>query len=92
MKVFRVTDYEWWAGESLESIKLAYQEATGIDPDDEDEGGFNNPHELSEEAMEKLRFILDDDEGGETCSFAEHLAELINRGQKFPCCFAGTEY
>lgn len=93
VKVFRVTDYEWWAGTDLKSIKAAYKEATGIDPDDPDEG-FDSPQELNNEAMNRLLFY-EDLSNPEECpggTFRQHLDLMIAEGQTFPCFFAGTEY
>lgn len=89
IKIFRVNDYEWWAGESLESIRAAYKERTGIDPDSDE--GFDHPREIGELGMSKLVFF---DDGPELANqtFREYLDHLIACGQEFPCFFAGTEY
>ena len=93
IKIFRVNDYEWWAGIDIESIGAAYKEATGIDPADDDEG-FDNPYEVSEAGMSKLIHWGEGEPDGEQakCTFAEMLQQMIAQGQEFPCYFAGTEY
>lgn len=94
VKIFRVNDYEWWAGVDLESVKATYKEHTGIDPDSDE--GFDNPREVGDEGMRKLIFIEDVYNEGrhreEKRSFREELDRLISVNQKFPCYFAGTEY
>jgi hypothetical protein len=99
MQVWQVNDYEWWAGEGLDAIKLAHHTQTGIDPEDEEEGGFDSPRLLDDAAMNKLRFCHDDGDpveiakyGHTECSFADRLKELEAEGASFPCFFAGTEY
>lgn len=90
VKVFKLNDYEWWAGESLDSIRPAYLEATGIDPDSEE--GFDHPRELSDEELQKKTIHFDEGEAPDKSTFKEYLNELIAKGQEFPCYFAGTEY
>lgn len=90
IKVFKVNDYEWWAGASLDDIRPAYKEHTGIDPDSDE--GFDNPYELSDEQLQKKTIHFDEGEQPDQCSFKEHLNELIAKDQTFPCYFAGTEY
>ena len=93
IKVWRVNEYEWWAGTDLESIRAAYKEHTGIDPDSDE--GFDNPHELSEKSMNEMRYCYNEDgyfSEAETRSFREQLDLDIAGGVKFPCYFAGTEY
>lgn len=89
IKIFRVNDYEWWAGESLDSIRAAYKERTGVDPDSDE--GFNTPREIGPEGMSKL-VIFEDGPKRTSETFREYLDHLIARGQEFPCFFAGTEY
>lgn len=91
IKVFRVNDYEWWAGADLESIRLAYKEETGIDPDSDE--GFDSPREIGEAGMNKLIHWGDGEpEEGGSRTFQEEIQRMIAAGHKFPCFFAGTEY
>jgi hypothetical protein len=88
IKVFKVNDYEWWAGVDLESIRNAYKEHTGIDPDSDE--GFDNPHAVGEAGMSKL-IIFEDGPEEVRQTFAEYLDHLIAIDHEFPCYFAGTE-
>jgi hypothetical protein len=90
IKVFKVNDYEWWAGADLTSIHEVYEERTGIDPDDADEG-FDHPQELSTEEMEKKTIHFEEGPTPDTATFQEYLDEMIEKGAVFPCFFAGTE-
>lgn len=93
VKVWRVNDYEWWAGTNIESIKVAYKEATGIDPDSDE--GFDSPRELTAAEMGSMRYCYNEDgyfSENETRSFREQIDLEISEGQTFPCYFAGTEY
>lgn len=92
IKVFKLDDYEWWAGESLQQcIDHARREAgcpisLGKSyPDAEQEG-----YELSAEDMLTHRFTEED--GVTQRSFADHLASLIAGGETFPRLFAATEW
>ena len=84
MKVFQMNDCEWWAAEDLESAKKACMEATGL-PEDE---ACDDPHELSDEAMNRLIFHDDN----ETRTFKEQLDRMIVEGTEFPVFFAMTEF
>jgi hypothetical protein len=88
IKVFRVNDYEWWAGTNLESIRAAYKGHTGIDPDSDE--GFDSPREISEAGMSKV-VIRDDGPEKFEQTFRQYLDEMIALNQTFPCFFAGTE-
>ncbi len=90
IKVFKVNDYEWWAGADLESTRVAYKEHTGIDPDSDE--GFDHPRELSAEELEKKTIHFDEGEQPDQSTFKEYLDELIAKDHEFPCYFAGTEY
>lgn len=46
-------------------------------------------HELSDEAMQRLKFI---DEDGSERTFAEELARRIAAGEKFPQQFAAEDW
>lgn len=86
MKVFAMNDCEWWAAESLEEAKADYIKETGVP---EEDGPFDDPHELGAEAMNRLRFSDDD---GSVRSFEAQLKKMVAEGSKFPCLFATTEY
>ena len=88
-RVFKLNDYEWWAGYDLDSIRVAYKEETGVDPDSDE--GFDNPQEISEDAMLRLQYCYDEYDLSKTRSFREELDLMISKGQTFPCFFGGTE-
>lgn len=85
IKVFRMDDIEWWAGESLAACVAAGREMCGADCYPDDEG----QHEVSPEAMQRLKFV---DEDGTERTFAEELARMVAAGEPFPSPFAATEY
>jgi len=83
IKVFRLNEYEWWAGKDLKSVKKHYLEVTGVPPEE----AFDDPYELSDADMEEFKFHCDDYE----CSFKSQLTRMKRRGVKFPSAFAFTE-
>lgn len=87
IKVFQLNDCDWWAGSDLESVKAAYLAETGVDQDE----AFDEPYELSEAQIERLKFRRDDDNHTEA-TFKEELERMVAEGQKFPCFSASTEY
>lgn len=86
IRVYRMDDIEWWAGESLAACVAEGRSQCGPDcyPDDPSE-----QYEVSDEAMQRLKFI---DEDGSTRSFSEELARRIAAGEDFPQPFACTEF
>lgn len=91
MKIFRLTDYEWWIGETLESCVADYIENYTGDPDTVDD----DAHELTDDQLDTLIFT-DTDENeratGEKFTFREQLAREVAVGGRFPRMFASTEY
>jgi len=86
IKVFRLNDYEYWAGENLETVKAEYLRQTGV-PENE---AFDDPEEITPDEM-ATRPLMDD--GDSTIkTFADGLAGMLRDGTKVPCYFAGTEY
>jgi len=83
IKVFRLNDYDWWAGESLESVKKSYMEATGLDEFE----AFDDDYELSEEDMNREIYT---DEDGSTRTFKEQLNKMIAENRTFPEVFASV--
>jgi len=92
IKVFRLNDYEWWAGETLEEVKKNYTEITGVDGEE----AFDEPIEvMSEKALKSTKYHTDtkDKDGKKiVITFAEELEKQIKSKQKFPCFFATTEF
>jgi hypothetical protein len=87
IKVFKLDDYEWWAGESLEACIAAARSEAGMDcyEDAETDG-----YEVTAEDMQTHKFTEED--GVTQISFAEHLQELIEAPTEFPVLFAATEW
>lgn len=86
IKVFKLDDYEWWAGANLADVIAEARDQCGADTF---ENAETDADEVSGEAMQKLKFI---DEDGTERTFAEELQRMIDAGSKFPCSFASTEY
>lgn len=86
IKVFRMDDLEWWAGESLAACVAEGRAQCGPDcyPDDSSE-----QYELGPEAMRRLTFVEED---GTRRTFAAELKRLVAAGTKFPCSFAAEDY
>ena len=85
IRVYRMDDMEWWAGESLEACVAEGRRQCGEEcfPDSDEQ------HELSDEAMQRLKFI---DEDGSERTFADELARRIAAGEKFPQQFAAEDW
>lgn len=83
MKVFRMNDCDWYAGESFEDCKKEMIEQTGCNECDD-------PRELTQAEMETTKFHNEDD--GATRSFREQLDIDIDNESKFPKLFASTEF
>lgn len=86
IRIFRMDDNEWWAGESLEACVAEGRRQCGDEcyPDDPSE-----QYELTDEQMRKLKF---EDEDGTTRTFAEELARRVADGEKFPQPFAAEDW
>jgi hypothetical protein len=90
IKVFKLNECDWWAGEDLISVTSAYMKETDGEVDDFE------LKELTEEDMNKFKLVDDDGEtvgsGTVLGTFREVLDRMIASGQTFPCFFASTEY
>lgn len=88
MKVFKVSDYEWWMAETLEQAIGDFKETTGAEPEE--------PRELSGTEMQTLRFhdaVGEEPRAGcRSRSFATELQHRIAAGVDKPELFATTEY
>jgi hypothetical protein len=87
--VFRLNDFEWYAGPSLEACIAKWKEYTGCTDED-----LDDPRSLTDEEMDSLIFNhTDEDETPyRRQSFRAYLAEQITAGVTFPEFFATTEY
>lgn len=91
IRVYRMDDNEWWAGESLVDCVAEGRRQCGDEcyPDDPSE-----QYELSDEQMQRLVFI-DESDGAEPPvrrTFAEELARRIAAGEAFPQQFAAEDW
>jgi hypothetical protein len=90
IKVFELSEHDYWAGESLEACIAAARAECGLDcyEDAETEG-----REVSPEAMKRLKVARE--EGGSDCvTFEEHLAEMVRfeAPETFPKPFAAQDW
>jgi hypothetical protein len=85
-----MNDCDWVAAFDLESGIAYHLKQTGLDAED----GLNGRCELTDAAMEETIYCLDpyNAADGPCISFRERLAELVAKGQEFPCFFATTEF
>jgi hypothetical protein len=90
-RVYCMDDYEWWVAKSLDEAKVAY--AKDRMSDAEAAEYIEDAHELSDEAMDSLKFTDTDehDEPTVTRTFREELARRIEHGLSAPELFACTE-
>lgn len=89
IKVFRLDDCDWWAGESLQACidEARRQCGAGSYCDAESEG-----HELTGDEMRRLKIHRDEFARDKPITFEQHLAELIVcKSERFPQFFASTE-
>ena len=82
MKVFKMNEYDWWMDNNLESAKENYTDFCDCYTED-----VEDARELTDEELDRLRFVKDED-GNPECSFREHMNEL----DQIPHFFASTEY
>ncbi len=87
IKVFRMTNAEYWAGRTLEECIEDYRFEYG---DDEDEM-LDEPAEVTDEDLDKLRFTEDVDGEASEDTFRQRLEEMVRDGEHFPTLFATTE-
>jgi hypothetical protein len=87
IRIFKLDDYDWWAGESLAACidEARRQCGAGSYCDAEDEG-----RELTADEMQ-APVCLDDPQGGAR-TFAELLEREIADGTHFPCLIASAEW
>ena len=90
MKIFRMNDCDWMAGESLEACITAYKktcEGSGLSDDEL----LDEPRELTDHEMDRLKFwegTPDNPKG----TFREALAKMEDEDAEFPVFFASAEY
>lgn len=83
IKVFKIDDYEWWSGESLESIKKYYlKEICG-------DTTFEDAYEVTE--LDKMKIHITESLNSPQITLRETLANLIYLDTTFPAFVCGTE-
>jgi hypothetical protein len=87
IKIFEMNDCDWMAAATLEEAVAEYK--THYGGDDYESG---EPHQLTEEAMNRLMFHDTDVSPAIWRTFRAQLDKMVTEGQKFPCIFASTEY
>jgi hypothetical protein len=90
LKVFVMSDSEWWAAETAESAVLDMCNEYGWTPEEAKEEEYINfpVLALSDEDLDELVVIGSDDA---PISFRAQLAKLVADGHAFPTLFASTE-
>lgn len=93
LRVFRLNDCDWWIARTLEEAKVSYQGECG--PMD-DEEAFDEPRELTDEELDRLKFHDRDDRDRvirkTIRTFREELRQQIKADPTTPRMFACTEY
>lgn len=91
MKIFQLTEFEWWLAGSLEEAKADYVETTGEPVDDD-------ARELTDTELDALRIYENPDEQGvdeprDTVgkSFREELEERVRHGSAVVGLFAAYD-
>lgn len=95
LQIFEINEDEWWAGEgSPEEMLRAYMNETGCTHEEATGHPDEMPRPLTEEELDGLQLGV-----GVDCrrldrpvSFREHLAEMVAKGDAFPCLFAARDY
>lgn len=87
--IYKLNDFEWWAGPNLAACIADWKEQTS-----QDDEQLDDPRQLTEEELDRLMFShTDEDETPyRKQSFRAELAEQIAAGVSFPSFFATTEY
>jgi hypothetical protein len=91
IKVFKLDDYEWWAGETLADCIREARAVAGEEcyPDAEEEG-----REITAAEMERLQISTEDsvfEDGRRSQSWAEELRQRVEAGEAFPQLFAAWD-
>lgn len=87
MKIFKMNDCDWMAGEDAESVKKEYA-ANYSDGDHENQ----EPRQLTEEELDNKKFFDTEIEPYKHRTFREELQRLIDADASFPRFFASTEF
>lgn len=93
MNVYQLNDYEWFVGPSLQACIERWKRYTGFS-DDEAAEYLDDPRQLSDEELDRLKFChTDEDERPfRSITFRERVAEMVKEGTMGAEFFATTEY
>jgi hypothetical protein len=73
LKIYRINDCDWWLAETKEQAIADYRKHFGSDPD------YSNPDEVAEmtdEEMDRFRFVYWDMTASELATYREQFASL----------------
>ncbi|AYA90395.1 MULTISPECIES: hypothetical protein [Stenotrophomonas] len=90
IKIFAVTESEWWMGTDLDSVVKAAQEEYGLGDDD-----VADAVELVDSDLDSLNFCDSDEDGrptGHKRTFREQLVIEVAAGGSFPRLFAMEDF
>ncbi|WP_414554786.1 hypothetical protein [Stenotrophomonas forensis] len=90
IKIFAVTESEWWLGTDLASVVKAAQEEYGLVDED-----VADAVELVDADLDSLNFSDSDEDGrptGQKRTFREQLAIEVAAGGSFPRLFAMEDF
>ena len=93
--IFAMNDCDWVAAETMQQAKqcLADHVDRGVVDEKFEQDFLDEPYKLSPLAMDKLKYIGDEDNPYEKpVTFTQELKNRIDAGEKFPQFFASTEY
>lgn len=90
IRVYAVTDTDWFAGADAQSCADLYLNQYGGDKESQDVYGV--PVALTDVDLERLQFHDLEESMPTARSFREELDRLIAAGTEFPAFFATTEY
>jgi hypothetical protein len=87
MRVFQVSDCDWWLAETADQARDAAIEFYG---GDDCVSELDEVVEVPDDELERLQFHDEDDDTSR--SFKEQVAKRIKEGANKPELFASTEY
>ncbi|HVK55882.1 MAG TPA: hypothetical protein VM532_12745 [Burkholderiales bacterium] len=92
--IFRINEFEWYAGDCTpEEILAFYMKETGCTKEEATDDDDTLPEALSDEEMDKMIITTEPGNSESTTMTArEYLARMVAEGQQFPCSFASTEW
>lgn len=86
IKIFKLNEYDYYAGETLEDCIIHYMKETGLSREE----AVDEPYKLHDNVLDFLKFK--DEDSGEVKTFREELEQKIRDEVEFPCLFASAEF